>query len=237
MTEHLALPPDSLTLRAGDPLRFAVGSVEGPRSSTWTVAAARNSRDIYVGNRANMKDLKLSLHQSGKWRMAYVAAQPGVDRVLTRFDPPAEMFPGWRRAASIVVPTAFLRAPFPERASSTARPISWWPAPPDGSSFWFEILVAEAGAGPVIAEDVVGEVGQFPLAGGGGVWVIARIEEDARYVAEWEAMRVIRDGASARHQLNYRHPTAMAWGSVNRDGRPWLVDLGGELTAATPPDE
>jgi hypothetical protein len=50
---------------------FAVGSVYGPRSSKWIVSA--NDRgDVFVTNAMIRKDLKVTLHKSGRWHLKWV---------------------------------------------------------------------------------------------------------------------------------------------------------------------
>lgn len=54
--------------RADGPLRFAVGDTDRLTSNSWRAWVA-GSDDIYVACRDNFKEVKVSLHASGRWRM------------------------------------------------------------------------------------------------------------------------------------------------------------------------
>jgi len=119
---------ESVEVPVGGTLRFAMGSPNGPRSSTWSIIGHKRTRDLYIGCRSNMHEVKVSLHESGRWRFGYTAvaaAARGIDsdREMLSYDPPAEVAPGWRHGASVSIPRSSLRESFPERA----RAIQWWP--------------------------------------------------------------------------------------------------------------
>ena len=94
----------------GGSIRWAVGASDGPRSQSWSLFGSTNDDDVYLGPRSQTGAIKLSLHRSGRWRMAWtekyaksVGMPDDVDRVLTRWDPPDEMRPGWRNAVTLLV--------------------------------------------------------------------------------------------------------------------------------------
>lgn len=53
--------------------RFAVGSIDNVRSSSYTIFTNPNRNDIYVGHRGIVKDLKVSIHESGKNYLGYTS--------------------------------------------------------------------------------------------------------------------------------------------------------------------
>ena len=98
------------------------------RSSTWIVKGGKRERDIYIGPRQGMNGHKLSLHQSGKWRLAEAEesrfdVDDGVDRVKVRYVPLPPVATGWQFATQVLIPTSSLREPFPEKVPSDRRPI------------------------------------------------------------------------------------------------------------------
>jgi hypothetical protein len=93
------LPPSDfdLPLREG-PIRFAVGSPDGMSSNSWRLWATRQG-DVYLACRDNFQNMKVSLHVSGRWRMAFteeaVRKDPtlvsgGADRAWEVWDEPPE---------------------------------------------------------------------------------------------------------------------------------------------------
>ena len=71
-----------------DTIRFALGDPEGLSSLSWRVWVTREG-DAYIACRDNYRELKVSLHQSGRWRIGLTTEgaeatkhlrPPGVDR-------------------------------------------------------------------------------------------------------------------------------------------------------------
>ncbi len=86
-----------LPLRSS-PFRFAVGHPDAASSNSWVVSVEKKG-DIYVACRDNFREVKVSLHASGRWRLALteqaVKARPdllppGADRVWDRWAPPPD---------------------------------------------------------------------------------------------------------------------------------------------------
>ena len=117
----IVTPPLPIVEPPDRTLRFVVFDPDGATSATWNVVAHRNTDDVYLGPRAQMHLVKLSLHK-GTWRVAYTAQStrvaPGGDRVLSRWAPTPELGPGWRRAATVVVPRSSM---FPDPEPDTRR--------------------------------------------------------------------------------------------------------------------
>lgn len=168
-----------------------------------------------------MKDMKLSLHPR-RWRMALTTQAAarhlpeGSDRVLARWDVPADRWPGWRLAAAILTPAITFTAPFNERRPSDGGPILWFPAPTPPEHLRFYVLLGEPDAGLAI-NNVIGDVGRMTLSSGLRVWIVA----DA-FTVTAEHQRHIEDIRRAMAL----HPDAAcgwAWGEV--EGIPNLLDL------------
>jgi hypothetical protein len=108
------LPPSDfdLPLREG-PIRFAVGSPDGVSSNSWRLWVGRQG-DVYLACRDNFQNMKVSLHVSGRWRMAFteeaVRKDPtlvsvGADRAWEVWDEPPERPFGAIAAFRLVFPT------------------------------------------------------------------------------------------------------------------------------------
>jgi len=103
--------------RVGGTVRFRAVASGGRRSTSWAVLAGTVGSDVYLMARPLGTTAKVSLHQSGNWRHAFVSEevsarfQPaGADRAFDKFVPPAdEVAPGWIRAYAICLPESELQ--------------------------------------------------------------------------------------------------------------------------------
>src|SRR6266550_771493 len=95
----------------GDPIRVAVGR-PGRRSAVWNIMANKNKSDIYVAARSVARVQKVSLHESGDWRVQWVdsseagrrMAELTGSRIQDQWRRPAETSPGWTKVLSIWIP-------------------------------------------------------------------------------------------------------------------------------------
>lgn len=229
MGEKRLIPPPAQQLTSGASLRMAVGEPAGLRSAAWVVSSGRKSPDIYIGTRRSMSSFKVSLHASGRWRLAEAKSQPQdstADRVLERYSPPEEFQPGWRFAAQILVPVSSLRAPYDE-APPKGGEISWWPAPALGKTMSFNIFVGAAPLNLDVSITSAGEVGRIALADGGALWVLAdeidsTAEEAALASKRSQAMSLAGSRSDPEGEL-------MAWARENTTGRIVIYDLGAPI--------
>ncbi|MFE7198499.1 hypothetical protein [Microbacterium oxydans] len=164
-------------LPIGGKIRFAAGASNAPRSSTWMVVGGTNDRDVYIGMRSQLHEIKISLHASGKWRLALTESFAETDaptweqvdsdvrsanedpRVVTRLPVPPEV-DGWQHALDIVVSEPGLQAPFREKRVKGSS-VSWWPAPKGQFIRTFGIFVSNAGGhdrSSTFADPVVGAI-------------------------------------------------------------------------------
>ncbi len=212
--------------RAGGVIRWAVGDPHGLRSQSWTVAGNAHQDDVYIGPRERMGSIKLSLHRSGRWRMAWDgksdearALPDGVDRVLTRWEPQAEIRPGWRHVVTVLVPDYSVMRQRPERRLGK---VAFFLPPVPGHAMWFRVLKGEPGNELAVTD--ADEVGTLPLQGGGAVGVVVHAAPlplgSAMHV---EAVRNhIRESVTAAGARGNR---SFAWGSLD-DGAVFLLDSG-----------
>lgn len=163
--------------KIGGQLRFqAVGS-DGRSSASWTVFANNTVSDVYIAARPIAGKIKVSLHESGSWRHAFISdaaaapfLPPGADRAFDKFAPGVEpMAPGWLLAYTIVLPESELQ-PYPvERKQIT--PLE---AAGPGTAVAVTILLSSGSAAPVRWDPSVSEVGRLRLANGGQVLLLAQ---------------------------------------------------------------
>jgi hypothetical protein len=94
-------------------MRFAAGSLEGPRGGIWTLWTGPDG-DVYIGGSGLTRDLKLSLHRSGDRRHAFSREHyrrqspigpPKKRRIIKRWQRPSEFARGgFTRAFQLIVP-------------------------------------------------------------------------------------------------------------------------------------
>lgn len=227
-------PPEPMLEPRDRKLRFAVKDQAGNSSATWSVIGHQRTDDVYIGARTHMREVKLSLHRT-TWRLAMTeqaAARlpPSVDRVLTRWTPPAEIGPGWRFGATIVVPTSCL-SPVPELTPKGR--VSIFPAPSPGWGLRFDVLLGEPDHGELTITNAVGEVGRSTLLSGLAVWVVVT---EHRLDAVYEAgVQQVRAGAALRaaERGDVSQLRGCAWGVAQDDGHPVILDLGSFESRAT----
>ena len=213
--------------KPGGSIRWAVGTPEGPRSQSWSLFGSTNDDDVYLGPRSQTHAIKLSLHRSDRWRMAWtkeyaksVGMPDDMDRVLTRWHPPEEVRPGWRHAVTLLM-TPESVAQQPHQDSGLGK-VAFYPAPNPDGGLWFRILIGQPGSELAVAGAV--EVGTLRLPSGGMVGVIVRPGPlslgSAAKVAEIRAQMLAAVTAAGA-----RRNTAFAWGRM-AEGAVLLIDSG-----------
>src|ERR1035438_1340044 len=193
------VPETQILTAGGAPLRFALGTATGARSTVWTVFGSRNSDDVYVGARDTLPMAKPSLHQSGTWRRALIenAAKKilpaDVDRVLNRWEVPEPFADGWLNAVTIIIPSSSIQKnpdPLKKPRSGT---ISFYEPDLGSHQVRFDILIKSTDAAPIQIENIQAEVGRIKLPSGGCVGVVATefTAIDDRAEAEMENLRKV----------------------------------------------
>lgn len=135
-------------------LRFATG-VPGHRSTVWRLWGAKNADDVYLASRASAGEFKVSLHQSGDWRLQAIDLRKendthfgnldaGQGRILHQWRRPAADEAGWTRAVTIRVPFEHLSA-VPSDTVKFAD-VRWIRAPKPGQTLLFDVVLAPMNA-------------------------------------------------------------------------------------------
>lgn len=223
------MPPEPRVLTGNRrELKWAVGSASGPRSSIWKVKAHCRTKDgqhnVYVGTKEQMRAVKLSLHEPSIWQIGYDRNYfrkhwPDEKREpFETFVPPPDLANGWKHATVILVPTTSLveRRFLTEQESAA---IQWWPAPPASDHLQFHVVISEQDSdSSIVVEDMAGAVGCIRFGSHWSVNVLATtIPLNDQ---EHELIERQRELSRAENAEN-----AIAWGAVDDDGTPHLIDL------------
>lgn len=132
-------------------VRFGVGKPEGPRAHVWLVWTVRNRSDVYITGYGFRRTLKVSLHESGKWRQAFTQehlsepspfVSPSEDRATDKWEPPPEFAPGVIKGFEIMVPASEVTMPRQPgvKPDWEGKDVLWVPSPPEGFATYFEVV-------------------------------------------------------------------------------------------------
>lgn len=166
-------------------IRFGVG--DGlRRAATWkcwaSTGAGRN--DVYLACRELRGALKASLHESGRWHVAFdrqflernAAPQEWPTRFMEKWNRPAELAPGFTLAFRIVTPFATVNA---TPSASRDNEIVWIAPPPPGQVIETAVIITGSN---VVTSGWPGHrsmqtalVGRFQIDNGDSVWVVSRV--------------------------------------------------------------
>jgi hypothetical protein len=173
-------------------------------SVTWSLVSSRNSGDLYLGAREVMRDLKVSLHESGITRMAWTSAAaearvvPGADRVIARWDASDPLPNGWRVSLRLTIP---------------------------GRVVDVRMLLGDPGCGGIRVEGDIEEVGRMLLGDGTKVPVVAwSCAMSAGVEQQLAKVRALACAEASDRPV----PRASAWARGTEDGTgiPYVLDAG-----------
>lgn len=215
----------------GGIIRWAVGDQNDPnwrRSRTWNLAGSHNSDDVYLAPRREMSVVKLSLHGTW-WRLALTKSAAeglpeGRDRLLHKWSPTLERWPGWRHAATVRVPHSSLQPGWPE-PEAEPRLVEFVLPPHPGHELRFDLLIGALDGAELAISGVV-EIGQMSLPS--GALLVVLVHEVALDDVEEERLAEQRRIMQASHttiNTTTSGVTGWAWSSTV-DGVPALTDMG-----------
>jgi hypothetical protein len=188
-------------------LRFAVGE-PGRRGTIWRLWASRDTDDVYLGSRHTSGEVKLSLHQSGDWRLQVVNPdRPKTvrfgrldgsheGRILDRWRRPETNAVGWTHALTIILPEQHM-VPIPDD-DVPWEDVRWLSPPGRGEHVAFEVSIVTPGHGIMSYRELLSSGGRLAvmdalqLAGGDVAIVLALTvatnEVEAMDIARCEAV-------------------------------------------------
>lgn len=171
-----------MSSREVDTIRFGVRSGDFRWSGTWKLWAKR--ADVYLVMRMMGRLIKLSLHKSGVWRLAWtgpsgVVSHKSGDRAEMKWKRPAEFAFGWTQGPTVMVANVGQSAPFPIEPDEEPHPVYWVEPPQIGHKVGFTVLFSSPSI-PVDSRPSVlraGDViaGRIPLVTGESVWLSTRV--------------------------------------------------------------
>ena len=153
----------------GGTIRLVVGR-SGQQSSVWRVWADRSNSNVYIGVRNIIGYLKWSLHESNRWRHAWVDTEEALrraeelghtgDRAFDKWDRPDEIGDtGITRGLAIRVrPQDLVTVTQPEQVPAKAL---WIDPPPAGYTACVDVLLGR----PTQPGGVIDQPGLVPFAG------------------------------------------------------------------------
>ena len=183
-----AFPSDPMFPIRSEPIRFAVGAPDGLTSNSWRLWTSK-AGDIYLKCRDSMRETKVSLHASGRWRMGItdeaVRARPGLvpagrDRAWEVWDEPPPVAPGVIAAIQLIFPTSELAVRPDQRATTTWRDTIFIEAAPAGVGRVVAVTVfITTGDIAVVAEPgLSARLASLPLPGGRWVQLVVHHEPE-----------------------------------------------------------
>lgn len=130
-------------------IRFGLQNNANKRSSIWKcwTNSGRGKNDVYVTNRAIGKAMKVSLHESGSWHIAFDShflnkeiegeSRLKSDRFVDKWPRPPEISKGCMLALRIIIPEDVITIPITDR-----DPLStiWISSPPPGKAIEIVLL-------------------------------------------------------------------------------------------------
>lgn len=166
-------------------LRFGIHDDADRRAATWKLwtETSDGKSELYLTNRSLGGVLKASLHESGKWHIAYSkstfenkvkGANPKFkDRFIEKWPRPPEFQPGATKAFSIVTPWSAVANPI---KGSNVKKVDWIPNAPEGKATEIQIIITqptiELNGWPGKKSPGTSLIGSISLENGETAWVV-----------------------------------------------------------------
>lgn len=163
----------------------------GQRAATWKLwtETAGGKSDVYLACRELGGLLKTSLHESGKWHIAFEAtafeervkgAIPSInDRFLDKWPRPVEYAPGVTLAFRIVTPWSAVSTDI--EPSRTKKQVIWLSNAPEPKATRIEIFVTKPSTHTTGWPGKQGMgtslIGSIPLQNGETIWAVYRVTD------------------------------------------------------------
>ncbi len=166
-------------------LRFGIHDGAGRRAATWKLwtEAAGGKSEVYLACRSLGGTLKASLHESGKWHIAYSrdafeehvkgAIPKFEDRYIEKWPRPSEFAPGITLAFRIVTPWSAVTHIIED---TNSKRVTWLPNAPERKATEIDILMTKptipVTGWPGKRSMGTSLIGSIPLESGETVWAV-----------------------------------------------------------------
>ena len=218
-------------------IRFGVGSSGSLHAATWKLwtEASGGHSEIYLACRALGGELKVSLHQSGNWHVAFSAKTykdkvEGAIPILTsrfaeKWPQPPDIALGVTLAFRIVTPETAVSS---NSEIKNPNKIKWVPPPPDNKAVEKYILITtpHAKIPEWPGKDSMGTelIGSFQLNNGNIVWVVSLIIDCPDFSKSGSGTGHFFKGKSKDDLKDSANLRALAFGD-NPDGSRVIYDI------------
>lgn len=225
--------------------RFAVGEPSGASTNSWKAWVDRKG-DIYIACRDNFREIKVSLHASGRWRLGLteeaVRKRPeilpaGVDRAWDKWAPPADHQERVVIAFQLVFPQAALYLRPEDRKN-------WKPLlfvePHEGSDVMTVVSTCVSpSADLVTGNPPFGVLGVMKLDGTRTVQVAAHVQRATEFLGLLaDTLDRLRRAHAERGARHLPPGTVVTLGGHGPDGVRWLTAVrfwpDAEIASASP---
>ena len=127
-------------------IKFAIGGQDNIQSWIWRMWVARD--DVYLGAKNAFKVFKVSLHESGIWRIAFTSdlnrEDNQSDRAIVKWNKPGEFTLGWTPSIGILISSIDAKRPF-KKIPVIDPAIEWFPPPEKNNKLVFKVLFSKPG--------------------------------------------------------------------------------------------
>lgn len=231
-----------MSKRSKQSIRFGITDGSGKRASTWKcwtpVGVGRS--DVYLTCRSIGFALKVSLHQTGEWHIAYseefFAENPDAladrpqGRFIDKWTRPSGIAPGVTLALRIITPYSAVSIPI----ASLNRTIAWITVPPPSQAVEIDIFItsphALVSSWPGKNRMQTKMVGSMLLDNGEKIWVVYRVIECPDFEDMCGTPRYFK--GRSKDDLKGKGLRILAHKIHKEDGS--LVILDGAIVPATP---
>lgn len=162
-------------------IRFGITDGEGHRASTWKLWTEASGSDIYLACRALGGKLKTSLHESGRWHIAYTpeAFKEKVEGVAKQSDRFIEKWPRPKAIATGVTLAYRIVTPWSSVTSSIGEAngnVIWIMNAPKPRSIEIDVIITAPNTPVTVCPGKrsmgTSPIGSFQLKNGDTVWLV-----------------------------------------------------------------
>jgi hypothetical protein len=201
------------------------------RSGTFVVSTSVKTPDIYILSRAIGRQHRVSLHQSGSWRLSVEpidieTGRPGSPIHGETFSRPAEYAPGLTKIFAVVLPRAGMTLPI----ADSDRDVLFVPVRGDAWGLQFSLILSAAGTYASSWPGARGMhttlVGRSALVSNETLWVVAHeLTEGPGSDGEPRTGSLLpgHDMSELKEALDEGTLRTMAWGR-DSDGMRWMME-------------
>lgn len=212
-------------------IRFGICDKNGNRAATWKLWTETSSgkSDVYLVCRKLGGAIKVSLHESGFWHLAYTektyekqvkgTINKLKDRYIEKWQRPPEIAPGVTLSFRIVTPYSATTIPFGER---NHKNVVWIPNAPEAQATEIIILFTQPTISvtgwPGKRASGTSLIGSIPLENGEIVWAVYQ-------VVDMPDLSMVSNGVGrfykgkSKEDLNSDFLRAHVFGKIHDDSR------------------